>query len=63
MVVVQILIQNKVLKCEQLENGSATVLYISYATTVFSIIACVMNIKLEADALDEHPLIFCLNCL
>lgn len=63
MVVVQIAIQNRWLHCQQLQDGSATVLYISYATTVFSMVACLMNIQLEASALDENPLVFCLNCL
>ena len=38
-------------------------LYLSFLTTGFSITTCFFNIKLEASALDEHALVFCLNCL
>lgn len=38
-------------------------LYVSFATTAFSMLACFITIKLESTALDENALIFCLNCL
>lgn len=63
MMVVQTLIQLNYLKCEELKSGSAYVLYISYMTTCFSIFACALDIRLQATALDENTLIFCLNCL
>jgi hypothetical protein len=63
MLVVQIAIQNDWLPVSDLKNSSPTVLYISYFTTCMSIIFVGIDIALQAKALDESMVVFCLNCL
>lgn len=63
MFLLQILILAGVLKCDELVDDGALAIYLSFATTIFSLISSITLRYFESKALRENFIIYSLECM
>ena len=63
MIFVQIMIWARVFECEDFQRESGSQILLTFATSLLSVATTMFDLSLQARALDESLLMYCLNCL